>query len=80
MRRLTLTFAEVAKLYGTGIKRVRDAATRGELPTTELGGKIFVLRRAVEQRLGARIDFSDDGLEVLEDPKAPQDFGAAKIQ
>ena len=79
MRRLTLTFAEVAKLYGTGVKRVRDAATRGELPTTELGGKVFVLRRAVEQRLGDRIELSDDALEQLDDCTS-RDLGVTKMQ
>ena len=77
MRRLTLTFAEVAKLYGTGIKRVRDAATRGELPTTELGGKIFVLRSPVEDRLGCKVDLSDDEfmLEVSEECPGSQQIG-----
>jgi hypothetical protein len=78
MRRLTLTFAEVAKLYGTGIKRVRDAATRGELPTTELGGKLFVLRGPVEERLGGRIGLSDDQLEAPDDCQVSRHIGASK--
>lgn len=64
MRRETLTFAEVAKLYGTGVKRVRDAVARGELPSTELCGKVFVLRRPIEARLRETIVLDDERIAV----------------
>ena len=78
VRRLTLTFAEVAKLYGTGVKRVREAAARGELPTTELGGKRFVLRAPIEERLGTKIDVFEDQVDPNNGRRAPRDEAPRK--
>jgi excisionase family DNA binding protein len=69
---MTLTLAEVAKIYGTGVRRVREAIARGELPTTQLGGKVFVLRGAVEDRLGSRIELPDDDRKQRRNRRAPE--------
>lgn len=67
MRRATLTFAEVAAIYGTSVKRVREAVRRGELPTTLLAGKTFILRGPIEEQLRIKLDCSEDAPEDLVD-------------
>jgi excisionase family DNA binding protein len=48
---LTVSVVEAGRLLGLGRNASYEAATRGDLPTIRIGGRIFVPRKALDALL-----------------------------
>jgi excisionase family DNA binding protein len=56
--RQTLTVTEASKALGISRNKAYEAAKRGEIPTIKIGGRILVLRAALERMLEGQKPFS----------------------
>ncbi len=55
---------QIAELLGVTERTVRRWIADGILPSVKLGGARLVARVTLQQRLGARLDLSEDGDEA----------------
>ncbi len=54
---------QIAEMLGVTERTVRRWIADGALPSVKLGGARLVARVTLEQRLGARLDLSEEGDE-----------------